>query len=227
MSSKKCGICYTFIMVNLAFQEVKDLFPNAAVRNYERNQIICYDGDKPHHIFFISQGHIRYYDIDERGNDNILHINGPQNIFPMLYAFGIADEVKGFYAAIDKVEVMCVPLDDFHEVMKTNIDFSNTLVRWFLAEIEQLVYRLNSFEKTDAQVKIMFALKYLAKNYGHTAGEWQKVDFPVTQQFIADFTGMARETASAALHSLEKDQIIRKGKLRTLEVKQKELDKLV
>jgi CRP-like cAMP-binding protein len=226
MSGKKCGICYTFIMINLTLEAVKDLFPNAAIRNYDKNQIVCYDGDKPQHIFFISQGHVRYYDIDERGNDNILHINGPKNIFPMLYAFGIADEVKGFYAAIDKVEVISVPLNDFHKVMETNIEFSNTLVRWFLGEIEQLVYRINSFEKTDARVKIMYALKYLAINYGHSDQEWQKLDFPVTQQFIADFTGLARETASSAMHGLEKDQVIRKGKLRTLEVKQKELDSL-
>lgn len=224
---KKCEICYIFNMTNLTVESVKDVFPRATVRHYDKNQIICYDGDKPHHIFFISSGHIRYYDIDERGNDNILHINGPKNIFPMLYAFGIADEVNGFYAAIDKVELVSVPLEDFHKVMKTNIEFSNALVRWFLGEIEQLVYRINSFEKTDARVKIMYALKYLAINYGHPAKEWQKLDFPVTQQFIADFTGLARETASSAMHGLEKDQVIRKGKLRTLEVKQEALDSLV
>lgn len=226
MSSKKCEICYTFSMKSLTLQAVKDLFPKSTTRHYDKGQIICYDGDRPQHIFFISEGHVRYYDIDERGNDNILHVNGPKNIFPMLYAFGIADEVKGFYGAIDKVEAICVPIDDFHKVMETNVEFSNTLVRWFLGEIEQLVYRINSFEKTDAQVKILYALKYLATNYGHPAGEWQKVDFPVTQQFLADFTGLARETASAALHHLEKDQLIRKSKLRTLEVRQKELDRL-
>jgi CRP-like cAMP-binding protein len=119
-----------------------------------------------------------------------------------------------------------VPIDDFHEVMQTNIDFSNTLVRWFLGEIEQLAYRINSFEKTDARIKVMYALKYLATNYGHPDQEWQKLDFPITQQFIADFTGMARETASSAMHALEKKEVIKRGKQRTLEVKQSELDKL-
>jgi CRP-like cAMP-binding protein len=226
MPIKKCRICYTFYMTNLTLQAVKELFPRANTRHYDRNQIICYDGDKPQHIFFIIKGHIRYYDIDERGNDNILHINGPKNIFPMLYAFDVADQVNGFYAAIDKVEVLSVALDDFHKVMRTNIDFSNTLVRWFLGEIEQLAYRINSFEKTDARIKIMYALKYLATHYGHSDQEWQKLDFPITQQFIADFTGMARETASSAMHQLEKDKVIKRGKLRTLEVRQEALDSL-
>jgi len=213
-------------MTNLTLHAVKELFPRSTVRNYDKNQIICYDGDKPQHIFFIIKGHIRYYDIDKRGNDNILHVNGPKNIFPMLYAFDVADQVNGFYAAIDNVEVLSVPLDDFHKVMQTNIDFSNTLVRWFLREIEQLAYRINSFEKTDARIKIMYALKYLATNYGHADKEWQKLDFPVTQQFLADFTGLARETASSAMHGLERDKIVRKGTSRTLEIKQDALDKL-
>ena len=213
-------------MVNLTLDGIKDLFPQATIRTYSKNQIICYNGDKPQHIFFVSRGHVRYYDIDDRGNEKILHINGPKNIFPMLYAFKIVNEVKGFYSAIDKVEVISIPLKDFHKVIETNIEFSNTLVRWFLGEIEQLAYRINSFEKTDARDKIMYALKSLAINYGHPANEWQKLDFPITQQFVADFTGLARETVSSAMHELEKEKILKTGKLRSLEIKQKELDKL-
>ena len=110
--------------------------------------------------------------------------------------------------------------------MGTNIEFSNTLVRWFLGEIEQLAYRINSLEKTDAKVKIMYALKSLATHHGHASKEWRKLDFPITQQFIADFTGLARETVSSAMHELENDKVIKTGKLRSLEVKQSYLDKL-
>lgn len=213
-------------MINLTPQSVKDLFTQATIRSYGKNQIVCYNGDKPHHVFFVIKGYVRYYDIDERGNEKILHINGPQNIFPMLYAFGIADEIKGFYGAIDKVEVMTVPLEDFHHVMETNIEFSNRLVHLFLGEIEQLAYRISSFEKTESRMKVMYSLKSLAINYGHPSQEWQKLDLPITQQFIADFTGLARETVSLTMHELEKDHIIRTGKRRTLDIKRSELDKL-
>lgn len=213
-------------MINLTLQSVNDLFPKSTVRKYNKNQIICYNGDKPHHIFVVSKGYVRFYEIDERGNEKILHINGPMNIFPMLYAFGISEEVNGFYGAITEVEVISVPLDDFHKVMETNIEFSNTLVRWFLSEIEQLAYRINSLEKTEARVKILYGLKSLAVNYGHMTKEWRKLDFPVTHQFIADFTGLARETVSTSMHELEKDNIIKTGKRGYLEVKQAELEKL-
>ncbi len=213
-------------MRNLTVESIKELFPLANIRHYDKNQIVCYNGDKPQHIFFVVKGHVKYYDIDEEGNEKILHINGPQNIFPMLYAFGVSEEVNGFYCAIDKVELLSVPLTSFHKTSETNIEFSNTLVRWFLGEIEQLAYRINSLEKTDARVKVMYALKSLALNHSQSRDEWDKIDFPVTQQFIADFTGLARETVSSTMHALEKDKVVRTGKLRALEVKHRELEKI-
>lgn len=214
-------------MKNLTVTSIRELFPHANVRHYAKNQIICYQGDKSHHVFFVLKGHIKYYDIDENGNEKILHIVGPQNIFPMLYAFGVTPEISAFYASIDAVEVIVIPIDEFRVATETNIDFANTLTRWFLTEIEQLVFRINSFEKTDSHLKIMHALKYLATNYGQTNGEWEQLNFTVTQQFLANFTGLTRETVSTIMNELEKDDITRCKKSSFLEIKKKELEKII
>jgi len=210
----------------LTVESIRELFPRLDVRRYGKNQIICYQGDKPQYVFFVLKGHIKYYDIDDDGDENILHIVGPQNIFPMLYAFGVSSEIGAFYAAIDAVEVITIPLHDFHRVIETDIKFSNALTRWFLTEIEQLVFRINSFEKTDSRSKIMHALKYLSVNYGQPTGTWQRIDFATTQQFLADFTGLTRETVSTIMNELEKANTVRFGKGHHLEVSNSKLDKI-
>lgn len=213
-------------MKKLTVQSIRELFPKAGVRHYGKNQIICYQGDKPQHVFFVLKGHIKYYDIDENGNEKILHIIGPQNIFPMLYAFGVSEETGAFYSTIDAVEVITIPLDQFHEQIHSNIEFSNSLTRWFLTEIEQLVFRINSFEKTDSKLKIMHALKYLATNYGHHQTDWSQLGFAATQQFLADFTGLTRETVSSTMNELEKEGVVRVGTGRKIEIKKHELEKI-
>ncbi len=213
-------------MNQLTVQSIRELFPDASVRQYAKNQIICYQGDKPHHVFFVLKGHIKYYDINENGNEKILHIIGPDNIFPMLYAFGVSSEIGAFYSSIDAVEVIAIPLQEFRHATETNIKFSNQLTRWFLTEVEQLVFRINSFEKTDSHFKILHALKYLSLNYGHTVSGWQRLNFTATQQFIGDFTGLTRETVSTIMNELEKAGVIRSSKGRLIEIKQSELDKL-
>jgi len=196
------------------------------VRSYAKNQIICYQGDKPQHVFFVLKGHIKYYDFDVNGNEKILHIIGPQNVFPMLYAFGVSNEIGAFYATLDAVEVISIPLKDFHDAIKTNVEFSNKLTRWFLTEIEQLTFRINSFEKTDSRSKVLHALKYLATHYGEHDDTWSRLNFATTQQFLADFTGLTRETVSTTMNELERDHTIRSGKNRLIEIKTSELDRL-
>jgi CRP-like cAMP-binding protein len=221
-----CNIYYNCIVTNLTTAYVKSLFPKSKSRVYEKGQIICYQGDQPHHIFFVSKGHVRYYDIDKQGNEKVLHINGPNNIFPMFYAFGVTKEIDAFYSTLDKAEIMAVPLDDFRKAVKTDIQFSNALNKWFLNELNQLAQRLSSLEKTDAHGKVLFALKYLAINYGEPTGTWQQINIPTTHQFLADFTGLARETVSSIMQEIENSKIIRLGTGRRLEIKRRELQEI-
>lgn len=214
-------------MKKLTVESIKALFNRVNTRRYSKNQIICYQGDKPQHVFFVLKGHIKLYDIDDDGNEKILHIVGPQNIFPMLYAFGVNPDINAFYATIDDVEVMTIPLQDFHRAIETDIKFSNTLTTWFLTEVEQLVFRINSFEKTDSRVKIMHALKYLSSNYGQAVEGWHRLDFATTQQFLADFTGLTRETVSTIMNELEKNKAVRFGNGHKLEIKIQAIEKLL
>ncbi len=137
----------------------------------------------------------------------------------MIFAFGVEKQVRGFYSCIDKTRLLKVTMDDFHKVVKTNIEFTNMMLVWFLVEIQELSFRLNGQERTDARYKVLFALKNLSRYYGKADGGWMAIDFPVTRQFMAEYTGLARETVSIAMTELEKEKIIKPSKGRTLEVK--------
>jgi CRP-like cAMP-binding protein len=211
---------------NLTLEAIRTLFPNGLERSFDRNQIVCYDADKPNSVFFVLEGHVKLYDIDDEGNEKVLHINGPRNIFPMLYAFKVETQVNGFYSCIDKTRLLIVPLEEFRQAAETNLEFSRMLNSWFLVEIQEMIYRLSAMEKTDARNKILYALKSMTTYYSHPKGTWLAINFPVTRQFMADYTGLARETVSIAMTELERDKIIRKGGLRTLEVKSSALPRI-
>lgn len=211
---------------DITLASIKELFPSAKSRTYAKGQIVCFLGDKPQHIFFVVKGHLKYYDIDEQGNEKILHIIGPDNIFPMMYAFGITKEVEAFYGTLEPTTILTVTMQDFQEAIKTNIDFLTKLTRWFLYEISELVYHVSSLEKTDSRGKIMHALKYICVHYSEPHGIWQKLNIPITHQFLADFTGLARETVSATMRDLTEEKLIRPSKGHRLEFKRCEADKI-
>lgn len=213
-------------MSGVTIASIKELFPSAKQRSYAKGQIVCFVGDEPQHVFFVVKGYLKYYDIDEHGNEKIMFLVGPDNIFPMMYAFGVSKEVQAFYATIGATTVLAVPLQEFKEVIATNIEFLTRLTRWFLSEIYELVYHISSLEKTDAREKILRALKYFCVHYSEPYGSWRRIILPVTHQFLADFTGLARETVSTTMHELAQEKLVRLGKGHKLEIKRCEIDKI-
>lgn len=209
----------------LTRREVLALFPNATEREYPAGQIVVYQGDEPSHVFYVAEGALKYYDIDQNGNEKILHIIGQQGLFPMFYAFGTYSEVHAFYSSLSDLKVILIPVDDFKLRAKNDPALSNILLRWFVHETQYIVQRIKSLEKSDARVKVMEALLYLASRHATSKRSgWHSVDFAVSQQFLGDLTGLTRETVSMALKDLEPEKLVRYPKQRDIEIHKERLE---
>jgi CRP/FNR family transcriptional regulator, anaerobic regulatory protein len=194
-------------------QEIHKQFPGAIERKYGPGQIIIYDGDAPNLVRFIKSGAVKFYDTDADGREKIMHIGGEGSIFPLFYTFEGKDSVSGFYATITDTEVIAVNLQDFQKKLMTSPDYAFRTLRWYAGEMDHIVSRLKSLEKSSAKHKIMQALYYLSDQHatpskGQT--KWYGINFPLTQQTIADFTGLTRETVNITLRDPELLKLIRK-----------------
>ena len=72
--------------------------------------------------------------------------------------------------------------------------------------------RLKSMEKSNAKQKIAQALTYLCEQHADKItplGPWYRIRFPLTQQTIADITGLTRETVNIALNEPSFEKCIR------------------
>ncbi len=181
--------------------EVKKHFPNAVERTYGAGQIVIYHGDAPNHVMFIVSGAVKFYDTDTEGNEKIMHIGGEASIFPLFYSFEDKKSVDAFYATLTETKVLLVPLIDFQNKLKTSADYAFRTLRWYAAEMDHIVLRLKSMEKSSAKEKVLQAFYYLSTQHateGRT-NKWFKVNFPLTQQTLADLTGLTRETVNITL----------------------------
>lgn len=194
------------------FTEVKKDFPNALERVYEAGQIIFYHGDAPNQVMFIKSGAVKFYDTDTDGNEKILHIGGEGSIFPLFYAFEDKESIDAFYATVDKTVVLIVPLADFHNKLKTSPEYAFRALRWYAEEMDHIVLRLKSLEKSTAKQKVLQALYYLSGQHARKSTnkpKWFKINFPLTQQTLADMTGLTRETVNITLKDAEVLKFVR------------------
>jgi CRP/FNR family transcriptional regulator, anaerobic regulatory protein len=187
-------------------------FPKAMERSYNAGQIIIYDGDAPNLVRFIKSGAVKFYDTDADGKQKIMHIGGEGSIFPLFYSFESKDSVTGYYETISPTEVIAVPLVDFQNELKTSPDYAFMTLRWYAEEMDHIVQRLKSLEKSSAKHKILQALLYLSEQHAtqsKTKTLWYRINFTMTQQDIADITGLTRETVNIALQDPELKKMIR------------------
>ncbi len=181
-------------------------------RTYATGQIIFYDGDAPNHIMFIKSGAVKFYDTDADGNEKIMHIGGEGSIFPLFYSFEDKKSIDAFYAAIAKTEVLIIPLPDFRDKLKSSAEFTFNTLRWYAEEMDHIVLRLKSLEKSSAKQKILQALYYLSSEHAtenYKKPTWYRINFPLTQQTLADLTGLTRETVNVALKDPEVLKLVR------------------
>lgn len=201
------------------------LLGTARVKNFPKSQIIIYAGDQTPEVLIIKDGIVKVHDIDEQGNEKILHIVKAPTVIPFVFFSGPEDGTKWFYTALTDTDIYVLPQKQLNEAMHDDADLAAFLVHAFSREMHELLVRLSSLGKTVTRDKLLAALKFLAVCHAKAGkSSWRLVSFPVSHQLLADMTGVTRESAAISMKELEDDKIIRYPKVTTLEIN---FDKLI
>jgi len=210
-------------------QLVETLFSDVQERTYRPGQIVVYDGDHPNHVFYVKKGVYKFYDTDSAGNEKIMYIGGQESFFPIFYAFERKPHVDGFYATVTPCDLLLIPIDDFREKLKTKPSLAYEMLNWHAYEVEQIILHLKSVEQNVAKDRVARVLHNLCKHHavpGLVKPGWYTLDFPISQQMLADLTGLTRETVNIVLKELDALQAVRMPKRLTLELNKAALEQV-
>ncbi|HUS25829.1 MAG TPA: Crp/Fnr family transcriptional regulator [Nevskiaceae bacterium] len=206
-------------MNNITSAPLAPLLGNARRRSYAKGQIILYQGDTTGDMLVLKQGGVKMYDIDDQGNEKILHILRPPAIFPLVSYLFKQSEILWFYAALTDVEIYILPYADVVPHMQEDGKLAMYLLARAVNEMHELLVRLNSLGKTTTHDKLLAALKFLAVHHATVrANGWRRVTFTITHQLLADMTGITRETATMTMKQLQEEKIVRSPRLGVLEI---------
>jgi CRP/FNR family cyclic AMP-dependent transcriptional regulator len=195
------------------------LLAAAKVRHYPKGQIILYEGENPTDAFVVKQGAVKIYDIDEDGNEKILHIVRANGIFPIIFLFGTARQTSTFYTTVADSELYVFSRADFDARLKSDPALVLYCLRWFADEVQEILRRMSSLEKTSTRSKLLATLAYLSRQHAdeQKAG-WKRVQFPISHQLLADMIGVTRESTTMVMKDMQKEKIVRTPKLGTLDI---------
>jgi CRP-like cAMP-binding protein len=195
------------------------LVRGARRKRFPKDQIIIYEGDTTEDVLILRDGIIKMHDIDEQGNEKILHLTKRPAIVPFAFFSGGDVPTRWFYTALTDCEVYVVPRMKVLSALRSNPALGLYLMNSFSSEVHEVFTRLSSLGKSTVREKLVAALKFLAVCHSRErrAG-WWRVIFPVNHQLLADMIGVTRESVALVMKDLQTEGMIRNPRLTTLEI---------
>jgi CRP-like cAMP-binding protein len=190
-------------------EEFRTFLSSYSTRTYAAGEIILHQEEVPSHMFVIKSGAVRNYDITPDGTEKPLMFDRQDEMFPIGWLFGLISESVYFYEAYTATEVYLVPRGDLQAFFLHYPDSQYALFRMMVARMLDMQIRFLALQQNRARDKLLHTLKFLIARWGRVpSNEQTEIDLPLTQQELANFTGLTRETVTIELKRLQAEGII-------------------
>lgn len=178
-------------------------------KKYEKGQLIICQDTSPHCTFYIKKGFVKTYVITADGGEKPISFEGKHDIFPVDTTFGHSEEAKYFYEAYTECEVYQIPREEYVRFMNEHPRFFSRLFHYLIRRTLDYHEHISSLEQAKAVDKLICALNMLVKRFGkQVAKSRAHMTLPLTQQDLANFLGLTRETTGTQLKVLEREGIL-------------------
>lgn len=191
-----------------AFEAFLATYPTRA---YAKGAVILHQDDVPPCAYVVKSGVIKIYDISALGDERLVLFDQAREFFPIAWIVGQRETSQFFYEAYTDVVVYKVPRDDIVAFLKKHPDSLYDVYVDFIERYVAFQARILGLEQTKASDKVLFNLDFLTSRFGKKINDSQTdLSLPLTQQDLANYVGLTRETTSIELKKLERKGVIHK-----------------
>lgn len=197
---------------------------SARIKSVPAGQILMYAEDEPQDVYIIKSGIIKLYDIDDQGNEKILHLVGQPSAVPFSFFSELDKPLKWFYGTVTDCELYTISHDDLTKLISDDYRVLQLLTHTFSDSVHELLVRLSSLGKTNSHDKVVAAIEFFLSCHAVDKGKgWWSVTFPVTHQLIADLCGITRESTAIVMKELSDKGVIDCKRVSLLDINKSKL----
>lgn len=189
----------------MIFSEEILLSLGADVLEYDMNEIIFSDGQKPNYYYQIRKGSVKLTKDRENGTEAIFSISITGQCFAETLLF--SDKVYPFNAvAMEECEIFKVSGEKFVEFIKSK---QEPLLDLYLFNAERMYYRfimLNCLSINDSMLRLTELFRVLKEYYSKY--EPFSYQIPFTRQQLSSITALRLETVIRTVKKMEKNNMV-------------------
>jgi CRP-like cAMP-binding protein len=192
--------------IDLNHPDVTALTSHVKVVRYKKGEVIVRPDDDTGHLHIVINGMVKAYRINNRGEETISVMYGPDNIFPLAWII-TQEQLPNFFGAITDCEVALLPREVFVKYMKSSIDVSNAILEKILEQFILFGSRITNLEFKFARERLAFQLLMLAGKFGERKGDTLVMPH-ISQQDLGATINVSREGVSREIARLERLGVI-------------------
>ncbi len=178
-------------------------------QTFQKGELMLLKDAEPEVVYVVKAGVVKVYDITSAGDEQPVSFDTKHEIFPIAWALRQSEKTEYFYQALNKVTVYKVPRAGFERFLQAHPRTTLELYANLANHIASLQQRIHGVQQPKATDKILYTLMYMADRFGLKVNPvTSRLKIPITQQELALFIGLTRETTSMELKKLEQDKVI-------------------
>ena len=181
-------------------------FTKYPVRSYPKGQILVFAGENPDHIYYLTKGKVRKYDVSYRGDEVAVNIFKPPSFFPMSWAINRTTN-HYFYKTEEPTQLYVVPTSDAIKFIKNHPEILVELISILYAVINGLQGRIVQLMTGTAKTRLLYELIVECRRFGIIDKKGHYA-LATNEGDIAARSGLSRETVNREMRKLKDKNLV-------------------
>jgi CRP-like cAMP-binding protein len=196
---------------SLADDELDRLLAHAVPRRVPLGGAVFEQGAPADHFFLLLNGHLKVTQVTEDGQQIIVRVVHPGDLFGFAEALRRPDYPGSAIAAAESL-VLSWPNDLWPRFVEKSPGLAVSTMQAIGQRLEEAHTRIREMSTQEVERRVAQVVLRLAKKAGRSEEGGIRIDFPISRQDIAEMTGTTLHTVSRILSAWEAAGLVEGGR---------------
>lgn len=188
---------------------LRDFYSQFVTRSYKKGEIILMQDQEPTSAYAVKVGSVRMYSLLPDGTINSITFAVRGELFPAGWIFSKTDKTLFYYEAHTDCVVYVMNKERLREAIDTSAELSRVFLDHMVSQYVGTNLQMKALGQSRASAKLVGTLHYLCLRYGtEIEKDRVRIEIPFTQDELASFIGITRETTTNELLQLKAEAVI-------------------
>ena len=195
------------VLTDLPPDDFELLMANKTEQVYKKGEIIFRESAYPSGIFYIIEGKVKKYKVDQEGREQIIYVANTGELLGY-HAVLSEDRFPDSAAALEESSIAFIPKQDFMDTLHISGVLNRRLLKTLSHEFAVLANSISLYSQKSVRERLALQLIVLREKYKVNFQPGMPVEINMSRDDLASLVGSARENVVRVLSEFKEAKIV-------------------